>query len=66
MVVQELPALHDVVAPPADERRADDAGYLGEQVIVLLERARVVVRKLQLRISGEEAGRLDSTQEIRV
>lgn len=54
VIRQELAALDDIVAAAADEGGAHDAHNFGEEVVVLLKRARVARVDLQLRVRGEE------------
>ena len=66
MVRKEASSLVNVVAATAQQRGADDTDDLGKQLVVLRQRTRVFGAGLQLRVGGEEARRLDGTEEIGV
>lgn len=54
MIAYKLATLDDILATPAHERSPNHTNRLGEEVVVLLEGARVVPLDLQLRICREE------------
>lgn len=66
MVGEELPPLGDVVAAAAEEGSPNDAGNLGEEVVVLLEGGRVLGVGLEFWVGGEEARELDGAEEVGV
>lgn len=66
MLSEELASLNDIVTATADESGANDADDLGEEIVMLLERARVGPVVLQLGIRGEEAGDVERAEEVGV
>lgn len=66
VVGEELPPLGDVVAAAAEEGSPNDAGNLGEEVVVLLEGGRVLGVGLEFGVGGEEARELDGAEEVGV
>ncbi|CAF3576083.1 unnamed protein product [Fusarium graminearum] len=64
MVGEEPAALNNIVAATGNKCGAYDAHNLGEEIVMLLEGARVRAVDLQLRVCPEEARDLKSTEKI--
>lgn len=66
VIRQELASLRHVVIAAAEDGCANDANNSGEQVVVLLQGARVCCVDLQLRVGGKETRVFQGAEKVGV